>query len=116
MMSGMFHSAVFAVMAGVAAQSLADGQSDRAFWVASMVRMVLSVYGDRMVIQRIDFANRKPLGPAWELSPSSGGMPFAHETRRRAAIRPEFPADATLSAKMEEPKSVMMLLVKGNSE
>lgn len=70
-------------------------------WMAEQ-GMVLSVYGDRMVIQRIDFANRKPLGPAWELPPSSGGMPFAHETRRRAAVRPEFPAGATLSAKMEE--------------
>lgn len=56
--------------------------------------MLLDVYGGRMVLDRLDFANGGPLGPAWEIPLAADARPFAHETRRRAADVPEFPAGA----------------------
>lgn len=62
--------------------------------------MLLDVYDERMVIQRIDFANRKSLAPAWTIPLVGGARPFAHEARRRAAPVPEFAAGARLVAEI----------------
>ena len=66
--------------------------------------MLLDVYDERMVIQRIDFANRKELAPAWTIPLVEGARPFAHEARRRAAPVPEFAAGARLATKILSEK------------
>ena len=64
--------------------------------------MLLDVYDERMAIHRIDFANGKPLGPSWEMPLGANARPFAHETRRRSAPVPEFPAGARLVAEIKQ--------------
>lgn len=64
--------------------------------------MLLDVYDERMSIHRIDFANGKPLGPSWEMPLGANARPFAHETRRRSAPVPEFPAGARLVAEIKQ--------------
>ena len=64
--------------------------------------MVLNVYDDMMSLRRLDFTNGKLLGPTWDIPLGDKTMPYARETRRRAAPVPEFPADAMLSAAIEE--------------
>ena len=64
--------------------------------------MLLDVYGKRMVVHRIDFVNGKPVGPAWEIPLGGREKPFVHETRRRSATAPEFPAGAKLVASVGE--------------
>lgn len=64
--------------------------------------MLLDVYDERMAIHRIDFANGKPLGPFWEMPLGANARPFAHETRRRSAPVPEFPAGAKLIAEIKQ--------------
>ena len=64
--------------------------------------MLLDVWDDRMTLHRLDFANQKPLGPSWTIPLVGAAIPFAHETRRRAAKIPEFPEGARLEAKIEE--------------
>lgn len=64
--------------------------------------MLLDVYDERMAIHRIDFANGKPLGPSWEMPLGANARPFAHETRRRSAPVPEFPAGARLIAEIKQ--------------
>lgn len=77
----MLYSVALVVAAGMPVRLPADGQCDRAFWVDSMIQ-------DRRAG-----------------SHESGGRNASFESstaRCRAAVRPEFPAGATLSAKMEE--------------
>ena len=64
--------------------------------------MLLDVYDKRMVIHRIDFVNGKPVGPSWEIPLGGHEKPFAHETRRRDALMPEFPSGARLVASVKE--------------
>ena len=67
--------------------------------------MLLLVYDDRMVVQRIDFANRRPLAEAWRIPLAGAERPFAHATRRRTAAVPQFEKDARLGAWVEERQS-----------
>ena len=64
--------------------------------------MLLLVYDDSMVVQRIDFANRRPLAEAWRIPLAGAERPFAHATRRRTAAVPQFEKDARLGAWVEE--------------
>lgn len=61
--------------------------------------LVVSIYRDRMELERYDFANFAHTAPTWEvpLPTNAGARPFAFEPRRRREPVPEFPANATLS-------------------
>lgn len=61
-------------------------------WQASVV----TVYADRLTIDRYDYLNREPLGEPWDVA-----FPFVHDTGNpyvvaRAARPPEFAAGATV--------------------
>lgn len=61
--------------------------------------MLLSVFGDRMVIERREFVFDEMLGPDWVLPLPCGGerdMPFTVAKRAAQAVAPEFAPDAKL--------------------
>ena len=60
--------------------------------------MMLSVYGDRMIIDRLDFASKGRLAPSWIVPFESKERPYAHELRRKRAVVPEFPIGARIEA------------------
>ena len=66
--------------------------------------MVVSVYDDRMVVERRDFANDVPLGDDWVM-PLDGSKPYGFETRAKRAKAPEFPADARLLVRCVKAKT-----------
>lgn len=62
--------------------------------------LLVSVYGNRVVVKRREFVKDADLGPDWTIEPGSvgGAAPYtyAHEQERLAA--PEFPVGATVTA------------------
>ena len=60
--------------------------------------MLISVYDDRMVIERRDFSNDGKLGEDWVVPvPARGDSPLRFDVRAAAAKPPQFPADAKVS-------------------
>ena len=61
------------------------------------VGMLLSVYDDRIVIRKREFAFDEDLGADWEFPwPIARGKPYDYEARARGAVAPEFPKSAKL--------------------
>ena len=60
--------------------------------------LLLSVYDDRLVFERRDFANDGKLGDDWVASvPASSDAPFRFDVRAAAATAPRFSEDAKVS-------------------
>ena len=58
----------------------------------------VSVYGDRMVVERLDVEEDCAAGaPPWVVPLAGGGKPYAIEARAAKSVAPEFPAGATLA-------------------
>lgn len=68
---------------------------------------VLSIYPDRLVIERIDFRSGKPLGDDWILPRPLETHPEAPWRMGAGGTGPEFPAGAVLSAEMRDGVNVM---------
>ena len=62
--------------------------------------MVMSVWGDRMVFERYDFANNEKLGDDWVvpvLRSKEGAREYSFASRMAKAAAPEFPEDAKIT-------------------
>ena len=62
----------------------------------------MTVCDSAISLQRVDFANKCALAPAWSIPLEEGVRPFAPETRRCTAKAPQFPQGASLSAQIIE--------------
>ena len=52
--------------------------------------LFMMVYDDRIVVERIDFADGRPVAPAWEFSVTQGGPRFCAAADARERVPPEF--------------------------
>ena len=60
--------------------------------------MLVSVYGDRIVIERRDFVYDGKLGPDWIIPlPAANAKPFDFKVRAANAVAPQFPAGAKVT-------------------
>ena len=66
--------------------------------------LVVSVYDDRMVIERRDFYGKQPLGDDWVV-PLSAARPYAFAGRAKACAAPQFPPAARLSVRRTKAKT-----------
>ena len=63
--------------------------------------MIARVYDDRIVFERRDFEDLGLLGPDWVMPlPMTEPVPLAFAPRTEASVAPEFPAGASLSARL----------------
>ncbi|MBO4708691.1 MAG: metallophosphoesterase [Kiritimatiellae bacterium] len=68
--------------------------------------MLATVFDDRVVFERRDFVSGEKLGDNWVVPlPAKKPMPFAFEPRAAVSVAPEFPAGATLAARMTTGKN-----------
>lgn len=56
--------------------------------------MLMTVYDDRVVVDRIDFGSDEPLGPSWIIPTAREQRPYAPAERRSRAVAPRFPKGA----------------------
>ena len=76
--------------------------------VTPKVGQLLSVYDDRIVIQKHEFTYDEDLGADWEFPwPISRGTPYAYDVRTKKAIVPEFPEGTVLKRTETEEKIVL---------
>ena len=60
--------------------------------------MLVSVYGDRIVVERRAFLHDGKLGPDWVIPLSAAkGRPFSFKARAERAVAPQFPAGAEVA-------------------
>ena len=60
--------------------------------------LLVTVYGDRVVVERRDFMYDARLGADWTIPlPAADAKPFAFETRAAKAVAPQFPAGAAVT-------------------
>ena len=64
---------------------------------------VMTVYDDRIVLERRDFENDLPAGPDWVVPLPAGASSF--EERAKGAAVPEFPADAKVTVEAIDGKN-----------
>ena len=78
------------------------------FWGNYSVRhgMVVSVYDDRIVLERRDFLSDKSLGDDWVVPfPAQVGGTYSFTRRRAACSAPQFAADATVRIESSNAKN-----------
>ena len=72
------------------------------------VGQLLSVYDDRIVVQKREFAYDEDLGEDWEFPwPISKGTPYAYDEQSKRSVVPEFPKGTVLRRSDSDEKIVL---------
>ncbi len=67
---------------------------------------LVRVYDDRIVIERREFTNDRPVGDDWVIPlPTATSRPFAYDRREKESVAPEFPSDARLTIERTDAKN-----------
>ena len=67
---------------------------------------LVRVYDDRIVVERREFTNDRPVGDDWVIPlPTAASRPFAYDRREKEAVAPEFPPDARLTVDLADVKN-----------
>ena len=67
---------------------------------------LVRVYDDRIVIERREFTNDRPVGDDWVIPlPAATSRPFAYDKREKESVAPEFPSDARLTIERTNAKN-----------
>ena len=66
--------------------------------------LLMSVFADKIVLERLEFVYGKHLGADWVI-PLDGTRPFAFAPRKASAVAPEFAAEAAVSVKCVKGKN-----------
>lgn len=73
--------------------------------------MLLSVFGDRIAIERREFVTGKSLGDDWVLPlPCAESKPFAYATRAKTRTAPEFAPDTNVNVAKKDEKGDLIEL------